>query len=1762
MEHSFQTEVLQKLKQKRRKRFWKRVLSAMMCLVVFCTTYALILPAITKETDTFCGMEAHTHTAKCFARQEDLICGLTEDSPHVHTDDCAPIIETAPLCGLEESEGHTHGEACQPRQEQLLICDIPEAAGHTHDAQCVAQEQVLSCDLAEFEGHTHDDSCYMATLTCALPEDETHTHEEACFTQTLACDLETQGHTHSDSCYTLVESHICGLEETEGHTHSDSCFTTVTVYGCGAVETPGHTHSEACFTLSRCDLETAPHTHTDACYASPLICPLEESEAHTHTISCYNSEPLCGLEAHTHSLQCYSNPEADLEQPSFWESTLPQTLTGNYPQDLLAVALTQLGYTESTKNYTADGTSVRGYTRYGDWYGSPYGDWCAMFVSFCLHYAEVEGFPQDANCPNWVLTLQELGLFQDPSEYVPKPGDIIFFDWEEDGTANHVGIVEQQLPADAYNAARLQCIEGNSGDTVRYTTYNLTDPRILGYGQLPLEKPAAPSIEELIPEETIPEETEESFDAIANIVTAKATGNVRLRSMSYAAPRLTTYSDISAQATDTIDMTGLIEAVTVYKKLNGAWVEVSSGDTVTDGEDLKFTIDYIVPGETLSPEENTLVYQIPSNIKNVADSSGLVYNDAKEAVGTYVIDAASNNISITFFDTYVTDNQLNKPIVGSISFRATVEKITQDGDESQEILFSDKVKIEMEVAEKEEVTGDVKVEKSIAKVTGGVITYEIKVTSQTGTFSEVILTDEMSGGIRYKDGLKITDQNGKEVVPELVDGSSSTNFALILPQMDPGDVYTITYNARPYNMVENLTLVKNKATVNTTNSQNVDINDFSEVDHVFRYTDKVGKLQEDGSILWTIVINQDKQDISGMVLADIMWDTDGSEKLFTGPVTITDSKGNSKQITLPYTFPSGSKDTYTVTYTTTHDLVAGENSVKNRVGLGYGGENDYFYDDAEVGIGENNPLTKEGAFVGRDPETGKSLIQWTITVDTSGGPIPTTAFIHDSTYDTQYMTYAQLQAVFEAINDAVAPFGATISNKLAIIYGTYTEVWNENIDAAGNSNIYNQFYVQFSKEIPQGTSFSFSYTTTADEPPDSGLYYNQVSLNDKVFADANVNHKYEHPVITKVGVSATNNNNQYGVFPDDEELNYEDLSELNGKKTLWWRLRLLVPEGEPVVVKDILPEGMELVGVIGQIWSSWDEGYYKIMYPDKNGYAETAWFSSATSPGYRFSFQTTTGADGRQTVTFDVDDMAYFIGYYDTYLDLYVVAKFRDDFQWGGPNAVISQVPFSNTATIESPDGDVFDTDDHTFVVNYDQSHEVVSKAGALTELNELEYKVKLNVEGRDLDPAKDTIRVTDVLTYVSPAACPIRLYLKPGTVNVYDYTGGVKGALITSAKYTYTEATSGTGDISYTHTLDLVLPDQQPMLLEYVYTVDGKPNDNYSYDMLNTCTITGIAEGSIDSDYQLEVKVNDSDAQANVKGVYIYKVDADNNGLYLPGAVFNVYTWSSQSQRYVRVKHPGTSGTEEAHYAFTTDKDGCLMLNDATMEAIAYNTAYYITEVTPPSGYFNDPTPYYFYIAHADTNKNPMNLPLNFEGDALQTGALIYYYNEPATTGITIYKKWQDHNGNPVQAAPTSSVRFELWRKLEGSADPGELYGTYTIEAANNWAITITGLPKGIVNPQDGTKGTSYLYYIKEVSASNYEVSYEYDDENDATVHDSGGITSGTITMTNREKEGYELPETGGAGTTLYTMAGLLLILISTAFLMYGNLPRRREEF
>ena len=91
-----------------------------------------------------------------------------------------------------------------------------------------------------------------------------------------------------------------------------------------------------------------------------------------------------------HDAGCYVDQTADVESAAQWEATIPALSGRRLGENVAIVAKSQVGYTQSEYNYVIDDAGrVHGYTRYGAWYGYPYGEWCAMFASFCLHYAGV-----------------------------------------------------------------------------------------------------------------------------------------------------------------------------------------------------------------------------------------------------------------------------------------------------------------------------------------------------------------------------------------------------------------------------------------------------------------------------------------------------------------------------------------------------------------------------------------------------------------------------------------------------------------------------------------------------------------------------------------------------------------------------------------------------------------------------------------------------------------------------------------------------------------------------------------------------------------------------------------------------------------------------------------------------------------------------------------------------------------------------------------------------------------------------------------------------------------------------------------------------------------------------------------------------------------------------------------------------------------------------------------------------------------------------
>lgn len=343
------------------KKRWYRVVTGLACVVVFCTVYALILPAITMEKGA-CEIPEHTHSEACYTQ-------------------VTSATRTEPVCTIESLNLHQHDDTCYD-SEGNLTCGYADFVVHQHDSACYDENGNLWCPLPEIETHEHTRSCYAVPETDAP---EVHTHTDDCYTVErgeLICTESTEpAHVHTDNCYTETSALVCE----EDHEHTESCYGTTRELTCGDTEEPVHQHTDQCYEQIKtliCELPTEPaeeaepaepelicgekeiilhthepyespedpgcydddgnlicgkiqvleHQHTDACFETveepadteALTCTLPEDEKHTHTALCYGTwELTCDMEEHTHTAECSTAEETEATEETE-ETTEPE----------------------------------------------------------------------------------------------------------------------------------------------------------------------------------------------------------------------------------------------------------------------------------------------------------------------------------------------------------------------------------------------------------------------------------------------------------------------------------------------------------------------------------------------------------------------------------------------------------------------------------------------------------------------------------------------------------------------------------------------------------------------------------------------------------------------------------------------------------------------------------------------------------------------------------------------------------------------------------------------------------------------------------------------------------------------------------------------------------------------------------------------------------------------------------------------------------------------------------------------------------------------------------------------------------------------------------------------------------------------------------------------------------------------------------------------------------------------------------------------
>lgn len=166
------------------KRIWYKIVCALACVVVFCTTYALILPVITKEKVLNCTEEAlsgHVHTRLCKDENYNLVCGYADFVIHSHDPEKCFDNNGVLICSLEEISEHRHDENCYTI-EKVLVCDNTDE-DHEHTEECFEEQKLLTCDKPEAILHEHTDECFdkNGKLICGMTQVLKHEHTDKCY---------------------------------------------------------------------------------------------------------------------------------------------------------------------------------------------------------------------------------------------------------------------------------------------------------------------------------------------------------------------------------------------------------------------------------------------------------------------------------------------------------------------------------------------------------------------------------------------------------------------------------------------------------------------------------------------------------------------------------------------------------------------------------------------------------------------------------------------------------------------------------------------------------------------------------------------------------------------------------------------------------------------------------------------------------------------------------------------------------------------------------------------------------------------------------------------------------------------------------------------------------------------------------------------------------------------------------------------------------------------------------------------------------------------------------------------------------------------------------------------------------------------------------------------------------------------------------------------------------------------------------------------
>lgn len=1853
-------------KAHQRKKRWYRVVTGLACVVVFCTVYALILPAITMEKGA-CEIPEHTHSETCYTQ-------------------VTSVQKTVPVCDAEMLNLHRHTPDCYDGDGNLT-CSYADFVVHRHDSSCYDENGTLWCTLPEISAHTHSDSCY------AVPEaEEPHVHTDACYIMERG-ELTCTEHVHTDDCYTETSTLICSLEESDGHQHSDDCYAwnkvltcdlstepaevaTEPVLVCGKTEILLHEHTADCLEESGnliCGkIQVLEHQHTDACFETveepadteALTCTLPEDEKHTHTALCYGTwELTCDMEEHTHTEACSTAEETEATEETEETTEPEEEMSGMEIDPGLPVMGTAYATTGHMRAYSTTG------------YMSAY--------SVMTLDADTTGATDPVSVENYITgaTLyyrtNENAAWTNVSGATDIPGDadfkleISYGNVPIDTLLAADGKMTYTLPELFRNATANGKITSGSAEVGTITVANNTVTLAFDTTWLTKQKTETNTVisgDFFVEAEVNLSQVGE--DRTARIVIGKTTitidfdgdivaqyGNVDLTKTVSAISEETDGDYLTYTLTVTAGADGCPEVKVVDTFADTQHIEeyvgVTGGSSATNDTDgptetggtgsvyigAAPTEDNPIPGpagenptkpgtlvwdigDMAANETRTLTYRVKlkdaytgvtakRNLQNTANVYSKTYQrDSNAVTFTPRAGATMSKVASTFTpgengggtitytiwvkanadNSYVLDNvKIVDALDGSVqnmngtlaairknlSYDETSFHLYQGGSNGQNgssglteitagttrnITDTDKDGKKndrftyyvgsLAPGESKTLTYTVKVEPGVFVAAGN---KDFKINNRACIYTDDSRTD---GGVWLKGYNTSRTINRKAWSRKLAGGKQETESTVSMS----GSVYDATGSS-----VTQITSSDSSFTVPAgsykyqvaaNEAGDWDLSSASLKDSLgSQYMEFVGYVRVDAYTISSNAPGSGLDDaaaianLSGRTPDQTVWvKVDGQTSFSFTPKQIgLDGK---KAYLLTYYAQPTNIDGITQVVVSNRFELTGEVVIGNSryvVLTGIGAE------ASVVVAGSNSFAAEKQSWYYEEPKvtTGdfaNGALYWVIKVD--GTVLPSGTAIRDVTNavggSAHYIRGTSFVGVYtgnlgtNSLADYADLDSLIASNLLTALESSSYTVAKDNCSLTltlktGISLEGDSLYLIVKtdpSQRPANKRDAFTYNNKLQSRSDGTNWLDHNTASKTLYGSENI-FKELGRVFTYPG----SGNSTTDIKPGTRQAISTDA--LNGAGTyVAWQIHVNYEgslSGRYRVVEQI-PVGMEVTYV--RIWWLGDK-YKAVLQDSKPTFVQLtaeeiaalggSWTEHAkTLPSNNAGSQTNYYYTNGQQVIWDIDNLVAGGGYRDDYaVEVQIVCKVTD------PDVLLGGVSkeFNNVVSLKNSEGRIIGSDSNGVTIG----KQTLSKQGTYnpeTNGGRYPFKITLNELGEDLVSGSDTITLVDNLSDT--------LILDTTSIQVVN----------TNTNKTVTNWTSSVEG----QTLKIVLPDNLPLTVTYEATVNAAPGQTISIS--NNAHWEGYTTpsgGSVE-DEAFHYSSGGTAGADTSPSVTVKKLDQYNTSQTLSGATFTLVEGTYADGTFT----PTTGGLS---LTGITGADGTLTFGKTSEQTMSYNTVYCLTETVAPEGYVLDAMPHYFAVAKQQQKDE--KCPTFPNGVTVWYQSADYTYQAYNHKGeATVAKAFLDAGGNHL-AKIDGTYRFGIYAKEDPTGNPLQ---TVTIKYANSTVTPESGTAK-FTNLTLG--GTYYIYELDDssqpisgntlatVNGANFLVTYS---NGPAVTIPKSGTAAAAVTVTNQVCY-PELPNTGGAGTTLYTKGGVLLTASAMFLLLYYHTKRRKEE-